>query len=177
MKSQRKLQQTEPRILKDSESAASTQAYLRGVSLLAQRDHSSAELGRKLSARGYSAEVIDEAIKKLTNEGYLDDRRFARSWTEYAIRSGRGYGIRILQDLSRKGISREIALQAIENATAEYPEYDSLATIVSRRFSAFDPSIAPRKEKQRVYSYLQRRGFSLHSITSFFLNKDKEFDR
>lgn len=177
MKSQRKLQQTEPRILKDSESAASTQAYLRGVSLLAQRDHSSVELERKLAVKGYSSELITETIGRLTSEGYLDDRRFAQRWTESAIRSGRGFGIRILQDLLQRGVSRELASEAIENAAEEYPEKDSLAAIVTRRFSAFDPSSAPLKEKQRVYSYLQRRGFSLHSITSFFLNKDKEFDR
>ena len=173
----RQRHQVQIRTLKGSENRTASEIYLRAVSLLARRDHSSAELGRKLSARGYFAEAIDEAIQKLTNEGYLNDRRFAQRWTESAIRSGRGYGIRILQELSLRGISREIASQAIENAASEYTEYDSLAAIVTRRFSAFDPSSAPLKEKQRVYSYLQRRGFSLHSITSFFLNKDKEFDR
>jgi len=163
--------------LKGSEQAGVPDIYLRALNLLARRDHTTVELQRKLAARGFSAAAIAAVIEQLAGQGYLDDRRFAERWTEAAIRNGRGYGLRILQELQKRGIPREIAAEAVAAAAAEYPEHDSLAAIVSRRFSAFDPASASQKEKQRVYSYLQRRGFSIQSITGFFNNNEEELDR
>ena len=164
-------------VLKGSEDTGYPDIYLRAINLLTRRDHTAIELKRKLAARGFSADSISETIAKLTQQGLIDDRRFAERWAESAIRSGRGYGLRILQELQRNGIPREIASEAVFNAASEYPEQDSLSAIVSRRFSAFDPANAPMKEKQRVYSYLQRRGFSLEAITGFFKIREEELDR
>lgn len=157
--------------MKDSEKPGAADIYLRALNLLTRRDHTTAELKRKLAIRGFAADSTAGLLAQLTEEGYLDDKRFAERWTESAMRNGRGYGLRILQELQKRGISREIATEAVAAATAEYPELDSLAAIVSKRFSAFDPAAAPTKEKQRVYSYLQRRGFSIHAITGFFTNR------
>jgi len=163
--------------LKGSEQTGVPDIYLRALNLLTRRDHTSVELQRKLAIRGFSAASIAAVIEQLAGQGYLDDRRFAERWTESALRSGRGYGIRILQELQKRGIPRDVAAEAVADAAAEYSEQDSLAAIVSRRFSAYDPANASLKEKQRVYSYLQRRGFSLQTITRFFINSAEEFDR
>jgi len=157
--------------LKGSENPGVADIYLRALNLLTRRDHTTAELKRKLSIRGFAADSIAELLAQLTGEGYLDDRRFAERWAESAMQSGRGYGLRILQELQKRGISREIATEAVAAASTEYTELDSLAAIASKRFSSFDPADAPMKEKQRVYSYLQRRGFSIHAITGFFTNR------
>jgi len=173
----RQLRQLEVQILKGSEKTGVPEIYLRAVSLLGRRDHTTVELQRKLAVRGFPAAAIAAVIEQLAGQGYIDDRRFAERWTESAIRSGRGYGVRILQELQKRGIPRDIAAGVVVDAAAEYSEQDSLAAIVSRRFSAFDPASASPKEKQRVYSYLQRRGFSLQTISRFFINSAEEFDR
>jgi len=173
----RQIRQMEVRILKGSEKTGIPDIYQRALKLLTRRDHTTVELQRKLAVRGYSAESIAVVLDQLAEKGYLDDRRFAERWTESALKSGRGYGVRILQELQKRGISRAVAAEAVADAAAEYPEQDSLAAIVSRRFSAFNPASAPLKEKQRVYSYLQRRGFSLQAISGFFINNAEEFDR
>jgi regulatory protein len=163
--------------LRGSERPVNQDIYQRALNLLSRRDHTTVELKRKLAARGFSAESITAVIEQLAGQGYLDDRRFAERWTEAAISSGRGYGIRIMQELQKRGIPREAAADAVAAAVAEYPEHDSLAAIVFKKFSAFDPASAPLKEKQRIYSYLQRRGFSIQAINGYFINKDEEFDR
>jgi regulatory protein len=163
--------------LNGSENSALSDIYQRALNLLTRRDHTAVELQRKLLSRGFSAESIAELLEQLTGKGYLDDRRFAERWTEAAIRNGRGYGLRILQELQKRGVPRETAAEAVAHAAAEYPEHDSLAAIVSKRFSTFSPATAPLKEKQRVYSYLQRRGFSIRAITGFFNTREEEFDR
>jgi len=163
--------------LNGTEKAAGSDIYLRALNLLSRRDHTAVELQRKLAARGFSAESIAELLEQLAGKGYLDDKRFAERWTESAIRNGRGYGVRILQELQQRGISREMAAEAVAAAAVHYSVHDSLSAIVSRRFSSFDPASASRKEKQRVYSYLQRRGFSIQAITGFFNNQEEELDR
>jgi regulatory protein len=163
--------------LNGSEKPALSDIYLRALNLLTRRDHTSVELQRKLELRGFSADSIANLLEQLTAKGYLDDKRFAERWTEAAIRNGRGYGLRILQELQKRGVPREIAAEAVAEAAVEYTEHASLAAIISRRFSAFDPATAPLKEKQRVYSYLQRRGYSIRAITGFFNNKEEELDR
>jgi regulatory protein len=159
--------------LNDSENPVSSAAYPRAINLLARRDHTTAEIKHKLAIRGFPADVIADVIEKLTQQGLLDDRRFAERWVESALLSGRGYGIRLLQELQRKGVPREIAAEAVAAASAEHSEQNSLAAIMSRRFAAFAPEGASLKEKQRIYSYLQRRGFSIQSINSFFINQDR----
>ncbi len=161
------------RILKGSENPSASEVYSRALNLLARRDHTVHELKQKLSVRGFSADSITTAIEKLSGQKLLDDRRFAERWADAAIRGGRGYGLRILQELQRKGVSREIAAEVVATATAEHLESDSVAAIVARRFAAFDPAGASQKEKQRVYSYLQRRGFSMQTVISFFINQDR----
>lgn len=152
-------------------------AYPRAINLLARRDHTVFELQQKLVARGFSAETVAVVLEKLTGQGLLDDRRFAERWTESALSSGRSYGLRIQQELQRRGIQREIAAAALAAVKAEDTECQALGVIIARRFATFDPATAALKEKQRVYAYLQRRGFSLQAVISFFNNQDRELDR
>lgn len=153
---------------KGSDAPTAEDAYLRGVHLLARRDHSIAELLGKLKAKGFPAEAAEEAIRRLCRQGFLDDTKFAARWVESALRNGRGYGTRLLLELQRKGVSRETARQAIAEAASENLAAQVLSTIAARRFSAFNPSVATPKERQRVYNYLQRRGFSLSAIIDYF---------
>ena len=78
------------------EEAEKALAY--AVRALARRDHSVAELERKLRDKGFSAAVMAEVIARLDRSGYLDDRRFAERWAESAVRNGRGYGPRLRQE-------------------------------------------------------------------------------
>lgn len=155
-----------------SDGKPADEVYLRALNLLARRDHSVAELKKKLVARGFPAAPVAEALERLTGQGYLDDRRFAERWAESALRNGKGYGVRLLLELQRRGVAREIAAEAVSGAAAEQGEQQLLAAIVARRFAAFDPADATLNERRRVYAYLQRRGFSLAAINEYFRSKD-----
>ena len=160
--------------MSDSDRSPADAAYLKALDLLSRRDRSRAELQQKLAARGHGAGAIDEALARLTDQGFIDDARFAASWVDSALRSGRGYGPRLALELRNRGIDRQLAAAAIAAATAETTETEVLAGIVARRFAGFDHRAATPREKQRVYGYLQRRGFSLTTIFAFFRNNDTE---
>jgi regulatory protein len=168
---------TETPILKGSDKTAVPDAYLKALDLLARRDHSRGELLKKLALRGYGEKVLEDVLERLTAQGLINDAKFAAGWVQSALRSGRGFGAKLLADLQQKGVSRETAREAVAAAAAENPAELVLAAIVQRRFAVFNNEAATQKERRRVYAYLQRRGFSLSSIISYFRNQDTGCDR
>ncbi|HEY5512206.1 MAG TPA: regulatory protein RecX [Geomonas sp.] len=132
--------------------------------VLALREHSEAELRRKLKEKGYDEEGIEGSIARLKELGYLDDARFARSFAGSAIRNGRGYGVRLKLELARRGVAAETVRETLAELAQEYGEAEVLAELMGRRFAGFDPATASDKEKRKVVGYLQRKGFSLSAI-------------
>ena len=52
-------------------------ALTRAYTNIGRREHSVAELRRRLERAGTAPEIIDEAIAILAEQGYLDDARYA----------------------------------------------------------------------------------------------------
>ena len=132
--------------------------------VLALRDHSEAELRRKLKEKGYEAEEIEQSVARLHALGYLDDARFARLFASSAMRNGRGYGGRLKLELARRGVAPQIVAEVLSVLEQEFSEGELLAEMIARRFAGFDPTQATEKERRRVVGYLQRKGFSLSAI-------------
>ena len=143
-------------------------AFDQSLRLLTRRDHSVAELRRKLALRGYAPATVETVLDRLTRLGYLDDRRFATLWAEAALRGGKGVGPRLRQELQRRGVASELIAETLEQLASEHDEHQVLADLVARRFAGFDPVRADDRERRRVYGFLQRRGFSLSTILEFF---------
>ncbi|MCT6986032.1 regulatory protein RecX, partial [Salmonella enterica] len=75
------------------------------MDLLARREHGRVELTRKLRQRGASAEMIDTALDRLTEEGLLSEARYLESFVSYRARSRYGPA-RIREELSQRGLQR-----------------------------------------------------------------------
>ena len=134
---------------------------------LARRDHSAAELERKLRGK-VSPEATARVMARLLQSGYLDDRRFAERWAEGAVRNGRGYGVRLRLELARRGVERELIEEVVAGITLQHGEEETLRTLAAKKFADFDPHTAPERDKRRVMAYLQRKGFSLSAILHYF---------
>ena len=77
----------------------------RAIGLLARREHSRAELARKLAADG-TAEEIDTVLAQLEAEGLLSDARYAEA---YVRSHGERFGAaKLRQTLRAKGIDQRI---------------------------------------------------------------------
>ncbi|HJV66387.1 MAG TPA: regulatory protein RecX [Geomonas sp.] len=132
--------------------------------ILSLRDHSEAELRRKLKEKGYEEAGIEESVARLKELGYLDDVRFARHFVCSAVRNGRGYGARLKMELARRGVAAAIVAEVLAEIEEEHSEAELLGQLMERRFGSFDPGSATDKERRRVIGYLQRKGFSLSAI-------------
>jgi len=156
--------------LRSSERDEGKQALASALRILTRRDLSVAVLTARLKEKGINDALVNETVARLKESGYLDDRRFARAWAESAIRNGRGYGPRLRFDLTRQGVPAEIVTDLLASMAEEYNEKETLAALLLRKFSGFDPASASDREKRRMMQYLQRRGFSTSAIFHAFRN-------
>ncbi|MBQ4551705.1 MAG: regulatory protein RecX [Clostridia bacterium] len=127
----------------------------KAVKLLAMRDHSEGELRDKLYQAGYPDAVIDKVIEKLTLMELVDDEHFAEKWAQSrAHKHGRR---RIEQELTHKGVDREVARRAVGNLTDEDQLQDAIRLVgkfLSRTHGDMDRSLY-----QRTLAMLARHGY------------------
>lgn len=130
--------------------------------LLKIRLRSEHELREKLKLKKFSKSIINETIQFLLDKRFLDDTIFAKSWTR--SRLNKPYGlIRIRFELIQKGIDK-IIIEKILNQTGEdYNEQTAIRELAQKRIQKYS-NLEPAKQKQRLYGYLARRGFTSGNI-------------
>lgn len=128
--------------------------------LLTRRDHSEAEIIRKLTAAGFESTVVTTVITRLKELDLLNDLRFARIWAEYAARSRRAYGPKLRAELSAKGVSSEIIGQTLQQLAETVDEHNAAIVLIRKKFPGYDPDSAPLNLRRRIYHFLLRRGIS-----------------
>lgn len=130
------------------------------ANLLSYRPQSTQEIRQKLGKKGYEEAVIEGAIERMTRMGYLDDRSFARFWIESRSRSKPLGKQALTYELRQKGISdailRELLDELVDESEAAYQAAEGRV----RRMRGS----SQREFKQKLGSFLQRRGFRYDSI-------------
>ncbi len=136
----------------------------KALRLLTGRDYSQVGLRRRLLDKGFDPARTDAVLQRCLELGYLDDARYALNRATSLMAQGRAVGPRIILDLKQRGISEELACQALDKARETCDEEELLTALLQRRFPDFNYSSAPAKERQRVVHFLQRRGFAINCI-------------
>jgi regulatory protein len=123
--------------------------------LLARREHSRAELERKLGGRGHESAHLAQALDWLIERGWLSDSRFAEQYVRSRI--NRGFGPRKIQaGLRDRGVHSALAQSAVGAAEVIWRELCD--EVKRRRFGAARP--ADRKDWLKQARFLMQRGFS-----------------
>jgi len=137
--------------------ASLTELRTRAIRLLARREHTQAELLRKLAPHG-AAEAIEQVIADLQQRGLQSDARFAESYLRsHAERLGPA---RLRQTLRNKGVGAELIDTHL--AAAELPdEVEQARAVWARKFG--EPPVDAR-DWARQARFLQGRGFSPAAI-------------
>ncbi len=121
---------------------------------LSRRSHLEAELIRKLRVKAFENDIIEEAVKRLKKNNYLDDRAFIRQFISDEIRFKRNGPLLIYKKLLQKGTAREAINEIL---TPAYPERDQLLN--AQFLYAKKASSSKKPEAQKIYAYLQQKGF------------------
>ena len=136
----------------------------RALRLLVRREHSRAELARKLAPHAPSGEALEDLLQDLVRKKQLSDERYAEA---RAHQLSRKYGAaRIRQDLKAHGIADPVA--------ARFSLHDELArarAILARKYRS--PATS-REESAKRARFLQSRGFSYDTIRNALRNSGTE---
>ncbi len=132
------------------------------LKLLGYRGRSEKELIKRLSMKGYNDSEIRDAVKRLQDMGLIDDRRLAIDFRNYA---------EINKKLGAAGtrnflLSRGIPGELIEEACKDIDEESTVIKLVEKRVR----DIKDEGEKRRIYSLLQRKGYSYQTIRKVIKN-------
>jgi len=122
---------------------------------LNRRDRTVSEMERHLHGRGCGAEEIEAAIELLTEQGYLDDARYARLFAADKRELEQWGSERIHRALLERGLDRELVEQALA-AGARDTEISRAVALLQRRFPS---PPRDRRERERALGVLLRKGY------------------
>jgi regulatory protein len=135
---------------------------------LSRRDHSVAELRRKL-LRTVDEKSADRAINRYLEAGYLDDEAFCESLVEYLFNTKHYSKAFVKQECFKRGIDREISDRVIANF-----EIDTVASIVELIKSKYGSKLEQENGREKVKAALMRKGFGYYDIQAAFNRKDND---
>lgn len=129
----------------------------RALRLLARREHSRAELARKLGAAGFAIEDIAPLLDEFEQKNWLSDQRFAESYVaDHRARAG---SVKLAYDLRQRGV-RDDVIEAVLGDNRD-SELDRAREVWNKKFGT-PPVDAAEKAKQM--RFLQSRGFTSETI-------------
>ena len=140
----------------------------RALTLVSQRQMSAKELRDKLRQKGIEPETAAWCVDWLTERGLLDEAAYAAAVVRHYAARGYGAG-RVRAELSRRGLPRELADEAMEAMSGGQEKLDRLIAARLR-----DPG--DRDEVRKLSASLYRRGFSSEEIRSALRRFETEIE-
>ena len=139
----------------------------RALAMLARREHTRAEMLRKLSPHSESPEQVEQLLDALVARGWLSEARFAESRANTLARK---FGSRKIQhDLRSRGVSAEVVARTVERALAQ--ELENCRAAWQRKFGVLPQSAAERGRQMR---FLTGRGFSAEAVREVLKTGDTD---
>ncbi|MDT4761308.1 regulatory protein RecX [Sphaerochaeta sp. PS] len=126
------------------------------LAYLARREHTGLELRQKLLKKNYAERQITQTLDLLSQQNLLSEYRFAQSYILSRQRKNPEGKVLLRQRLLAKGVNREDAERALQEAFTE----ELLIEAVGKAYE-----VALRKDDAEVARQkLQKRGFTLSEI-------------
>lgn len=130
---------------------------------LSHTPKSTSEISKKLKERDFQEQVIGEVIRELEKYGYLNDRNFARMYSESCLRA-KPLGPKLLsQKLFKKGLNKELIDETVKEIYRQHDQVALAGRLLRKREGVYR-GLDPRTARKRKADYLARRGFGWDTI-------------
>ncbi len=145
---------------------AEGELYEYAVSALARRMRTVAELKRLLRQRveaetEFGQTLVELIIRRLKDQGYLNDAKYAATYSSLRRDNDRFGRMRVISDLKAKGVHGEVIDKAVSTAYDEVDEEQQTRAFLHRKRVK-----KPQDQKQaaRIFRLLTRAGFRAKAI-------------
>jgi regulatory protein len=137
-------------------------AYQRALYLLDYRDYTYSEMFKKLLENYKSESLCTAVMKRLTEHGFIDDRRYAERMARKLVEIKHFGYRRCKREIMLKGVDQFIA----EDALAPYEEAfgENLMELLNTKHSRYLTDIEDRKSIEKVKNALVRYGYDFSEI-------------
>ena len=129
---------------------------------LARRAQSLSELRARLKQRAARQEDVAEALSRLKEAGFLNDRKFADSFANWR-RENQGLGkARVMRDLMARRVAPTVAKQAVDAVYSNSDETALIERFLERKYRGKELGRLLTEEKNLAAAYrkLRTAGFS-----------------
>jgi regulatory protein len=133
--------------------------------LLAYRSQTSSELRDRLQRRGYTATIVDEVLRQLESDGYIDDRKVALDWARYRLQAKPLGRRRLAWELQRRGVPSESLEEVLREVYSEFDEV-TLAEQAARKRLRSKELPRSARDRQRDTRYLLSLGFDADTVVA-----------
>jgi regulatory protein len=151
-------------------------AFNKGLNFLSFQMRSEHEVKTKLLQAGHGEAVVQEAIHKLTNLGFLNDESFSKALVETRKRTAKKGPAAIRQDLIQKGIDKGLQQQVL--STFSHEEQLKLAMELAEKAVRANQNKTPSQVKQKIQDVLLRKGYTYTVVAEILdqIELDREED-
>ena len=151
------------------DSVSFRRAYNKGLDLLSRRPYGVKELIKKLCEKGHEKEASQKACDRLLELGLLNDEEYARILANDLLERKNYSTKRIKQELSFRGIPREIVENTVDSL--DNNAENRIILVIKKKYIN---KLNDEKGRKRAVDGLLRLGFSYSEIKSA-LNQVAEF--
>lgn len=130
----------------------------KALKLLERQKYTKKQLKTKLLTKGYLPVVIDEAICKLEEYGFVSDKDYAESFLRSASTKSKK---EIKYALMTKGVNENIINEVLSDIIVDE---DETIERLSEKFMRYKEPTAENKKK--LVAYLYRKGFDFNKINN-----------
>ncbi len=129
---------------------------------LGARAHSAGELRDKLIRRAERQEDVAGVLRQLKDYGYLDDQRYAATFSAARLENDGLGRARVLTDLRRRRVAPSVAENAVTEAYRGTDEVELIEAYLRRKFRkiALQEYLADPRHLAAAYRRLRTAGFS-----------------
>lgn len=145
-----------------SEASGLDRALVLAYRYLNRRERTTNEVRGHLEAKGVEAACTDQAVAALTEQGALDDVRYARLFVQDKRELAQWGADRIRHGLLSRGVDRELAAEALaeqEVAAGEAAPETELDRALSLLRQRYGTPPQDRRERDRALGVLIRKGY------------------
>ncbi len=133
-------------------------AKKKAMYLLEKQDRTQQQLETKLLEQGFPESVVKQAISYVESFHYIDDERYAANYIRYRQEQKSKNQLKL--ELYKKGIDSDTVSKVLANEY-ESDERQLIMSLLEKKHYTAESSL---KDRNRVISFLLRRGFLLDDI-------------
>ena len=132
--------------------------YLAALRILKYRFNSTAELRRKLRAKQFDRQTIEETLARLRDEKWLDDERYAAAYVRSRVSKNKGR-LRIRRELMVAGVDDDTIDQAVGANVNADDERERAALTARKRLPILIRRYGKEAARNKLTAYLLKQGY------------------